>query len=295
VQLTVAPTTNASLIYRLGQDNFPGARASWVGRYNRPGAADFTVSASGTRIPAHVTLPAVETDHVYLPATWARARVDALLEKIDREGEDQASIEEIIRLSRKYKFVTPYTSFLAAPRALLRPRLIRPGDPLLRLRTDPSIISLVALFPFGPISALHYLKAEDIWQTRFVAPDDLADGVHTVRLILRDRDGHVYLEHKTFVISSHPPVLRVHLDSARVHAGQRIALNVQASQSTRTLTAQLYGAPPLYLRWDESKKSNSGSLTIPTSLPAGRYSIHVTAEDSAHNVSHQEVPIEILP
>ncbi len=53
--------------------------------------------------------------------------MDALLEKIEREGEDRASIDEIIRLSKKYKFVTPYTSFLAVPRALLRPRVIRPA------------------------------------------------------------------------------------------------------------------------------------------------------------------------
>jgi Ca-activated chloride channel homolog len=291
VQLTVNPKTNTSLIYRLGQDNFPGARAAWVGRYIQPGVADFTIS----NVTAHVTLPAIETQHIYLPAAWARARVDALLEKIDREGEDKASIDEIIRLSRKYKFVTPYTSFLAAPRALLRPRLIRPGDPVLRVRTDASIVSLIALFPFGPINSLHYLKAEDIWQTRFVAPDDMPDGAHTVRLILRDRAGHVYREQKTFLISSHPPVVRVHLNSTRVRAGERLTLNVQASQTTRTLTAQLYGASPLYLKWDDSRKSNTGILTVPASLPAGRYSIHVTAEDIAHNVSHQEVPIEVLP
>jgi Ca-activated chloride channel family protein len=291
VQLTVNPKANTSLIYRLGQDNFPGARASWVGRYNQPGIADFTIS----NVTAHVALPVIETQHVYLPAAWARARVDALLEKIDREGEDKASIDEIIRLSRKYKFVTPYTSFLAAPRALLRPRLIRPGDPVLRVRTDASIVSLIALFPFGPINSLHYLKAEDIWQTRFVAPDDMPDGAHTVRLILRDRTGHVYREQKTFLISSHPPVVRVHLNSTRVRAGERLTLNVQASQTTRTLTAQLYGAFPLNLKWDDSRKSNTGILTVPASLPAGRYSIHVTAEDIAHNVSHQEVPIEVLP
>jgi Ca-activated chloride channel family protein len=291
VQLTVNPKANTSLIYRLGQDNFPGARAAWVGRYNQPSVADFTIS----NVTAHVTLPAIETQHVYLPAAWARARVDALLEKIDREGEDKASIDEIIRLSRKYIFVTPYTSFLAAPRALLRPRLIRPGDPVLRVRTDASIVSLIALFPFGPINSLHYLKAEDIWQTRFVAPGDMPDGAHTVRLILRDRAGHVYREQKTFLISSHPPVVRVHLNSTRVRAGERLTLNVQASQTTRTLTAQLYGASPLYLKWDDSRKSNTGILTVPASLPAGRYSIHVTAEDIAHNVSHQEVPIEVLP
>src|SRR5208337_5117664 len=101
--------------------------------------------------------------------TWAAARVKALLEKIEREGEDRASVDEIIRLARKYKFVTPYTSFLAAPRALLRPRVIRPGDPVIRVKTDAAIVSVVALFPFGLVKPLRYLPGEDTWQTRFLA------------------------------------------------------------------------------------------------------------------------------
>ena len=72
-------------------------------------------------LSAKANLPADDRDHPQLPRLWARARVDALLEKIQREGEDQATIDEIIRLARQYKFVTPYTSFLAVPRALLRP------------------------------------------------------------------------------------------------------------------------------------------------------------------------------
>src|SRR5258705_6959247 len=133
---------------------------------------------------ASVPLPAIAAEHVQLPRLWARARVDALLEKIERDGEDKASIDEIIRLSRKYKFVTPYTSFLAAPRSLLRPRVIRPGDPVLRVKTDPSIHSVIAVFPFGLIKPLRYLKGEDVWQTRFLAPVDMADGTHQVELIL---------------------------------------------------------------------------------------------------------------
>jgi hypothetical protein len=55
---------------------------------------------------------------------------------------------------------------LAVPRALLRPRVIRPGDPVLRVKTDESIVSVVALFPFGLVQPLRYLSSEDIWQTR---------------------------------------------------------------------------------------------------------------------------------
>jgi len=88
-----------------------------------------------------------------------QGQVDALLDKIEREGEDRAAIDEIIRLSRKYKFVTPYTSFLAAPRALLRPRLIRPGDPVLRVAHRPLLVSVVAMFPFGLVKTLRFLQS----------------------------------------------------------------------------------------------------------------------------------------
>jgi Ca-activated chloride channel homolog len=300
VTLNAIPAANFDLVYRLESTNYPASRASWVGEYKQPGQATFAVSSTyaGRAVPPQstsATLPADETDHAYLPPTWARARVDALLEKIDRDGEDAATIAEIIRLSRKYKFVTPYTSFLAAPRSLLRPRLIRPGDPVLRVRTDPSVVSVIALFPFGLTKPLRYLKEEDIWQTRFLAPSDMPDGIHTVRLILRDRDGHVVREQKTFIISSQPPIVRTTLSKNQAKAGETITLNVRASQTTRRITARLYGAESVTIHWSEDLKSNTGVLVVPASLPAGRYSIHVTAEDIAHNVSHQEVPLDVLP
>ncbi|MGH9666398.1 MAG: VIT domain-containing protein, partial [Bryobacteraceae bacterium] len=210
-------------------------------------------------------------------------------------GEDRASIDEIIRLARKYKFVTPYTSFLAAPRALLRPRLIRPGDPLLRVKTDSAIVSVVALFPFGLVKPLRYLADEDTWQTRFLAPPDLSDGSYRVRLILRDRQGRVYKEAKTFTIASQPPVVRVKLDRSLVRRGETVRLRVAASETTRTIVARLYGTAPLYLRWNPRMKSNTGDLFVPASLPAGKYKLTVTAEDFAHNIGSSEVPLEVAP
>ncbi len=290
---------SVDLIYPLQENPFPGSVQSWVGRYRTPAQSVFT--AVGTRdgkrleMISPAPLPSLELQHPDLPRVWAKARVDALLEKIEREGEDQASIDEIIRLSTKYKFVTPYTSFLAAPRALLRPRLIRPGDPLLRVRTDASIVSVVALFPFGPVKKLRYLPDEDTWQTRFLAPTDLQDGVHRVRLVLRDKGGHVYRESKTFVIASKPPMVRVKLDSQRVRRGDRVNLRVSASQTTRTVTARMYGAQPVRLHWNPEMASSTGSLFVPAHLAPGRYAVTVTAEDFAHNIGSQEVSIEVEP
>lgn len=291
---------NLPAVYPLQDSSFAGSLVSWVGQYARP-EAKVGFSVSGVRDGASfqmtksASLPAQSLDHPQLPRLWARARVDALLAKIEREGEDRATVDEIIRLARKYKFVTPYTSFLAAPRALLRPRVIRPGDPVLRVKTDESIVSVVALFPFGLVQSLRYLRAEDIWQTRFLAPTDMQDGTYTVRLILRDRAGHTYRESKTFVIASKPPTLRVKLDRKRFQRGQAIDLKVTASASTRTLVARLEGAAPVHLFWDERMRASTGQLFVPGQMAPGSYRLTVTAEDVAHNIGTEEVQIEILP
>jgi len=298
LSLAVTPAAAVDLVYPLEDASYAGSMATWAGQYRQPQPqAAFTVTGvrqgQALRLATTAGLPAAGMEHPELPRTWAKARVDALLAKIEREGEDRASIDEIIRLSKKYKFVTPYTSFLAVPRALLRPRVIRPGDPVLRVKADESIVSVIALFPFGLTKPLRYLKEEDTWQTRFLAPPDMADGAYQVRLILRDREGHVYRETKSFVIASKIPVLRARLEKPRAHAGETVRISAQASGNARTITARLYGAQPVALRWNSAAKANVGEIAVPADLPRGTYTVHVTAEDMAHNVAAQEVPLEI--
>jgi Ca-activated chloride channel family protein len=300
LELSVSPASAVDTVYPLQAATFSGSLASWVGRYQKPQEnVNFTVhgvrDGAALQMAGKASLPKESFDHLQLPRLWARARVDALLEKIESEGEDQTTIDEIIRLARQYKFVTPYTSFLAVPRALLRPRVIRPGDPVLRVKTDESIVSVVALFPFGLVQPLRYLSAEDVWQTRFLAPTDMQDGTYSVRLILRDKVGHTYREAKTFVIASKPPVVQIKLDRKRFHRGQTIDLKVSASESTRTLVARMDGTAPVALHWDARAAANTGAFLIPEQAIPGTYKLTVTAEDMAHNIGTQEVPIEVLP
>jgi Ca-activated chloride channel family protein len=298
--LTVSPESAVDTVYPLQDAAFAGSRAAWVGRYQKP-AQEVGFTVHGVRdgtplsLSAKASLPRESAEHAQLPRLWARARVDALLEKIEREGEDTASIEEIIRLSRQYKFVTPYTSFLAAPRALLRPRVIRPGDPVIRVKTDPAIVSVVALFPFGLVKKLRYLPDEDTWQTRFLVPTDMADGTYPVRLVMRDRSGQTYRESKTFVIASKSPTVQIKLPKTRYRRGELLGLKVAASQNTRTLVARLEGVAPVSLRWDAMAGTNTGELFIPDQMIPGTYHLTVTAEDIAHNMGSQGVDIEIVP
>jgi Ca-activated chloride channel family protein len=300
LRLSVAPESAVDLVYPLQDSAFAGSLASWVGRYQEPREnAGFTVrgvrDGALVEMTSKASLPRESFDHPQLPRLWARARVDALLEKIERDGEDQATIDEIIRLARQYKFVTPYTSFLAVPRALLRPRVIRPGDPVLRVKTDESIVSVIALLPFGLTQKLRYLAGEDVWQTRFLVPVDMQDGTYTARLVLRDRAGHTYRESKTFVIASKPPVVRIHLDRKRFGRGQLVNLKVNASESTRSLFARLEGVPAVQLKWDAHAGANTGQLFVPEQMTPGIYKLTVTAEDIAHNIGTEEVQLEVLP
>lgn len=296
LDLSVESNAQLDLIYPLTAQSYRGSIARWVGRYLAPAAqALFRVTGSGVNLEARRDLPANDQEHPHVAREWARARVDALLEKVERDGEDRDSIEEIIRWSKQFKFVTPYTSFLAAPRSLLRPRVIRPGDPILRVQTDPSITSVTALFPFGLVKQLRYLDQEDAWQTRFLAPKDTPDGRHEVRLLLRDDQGRVFRETKSFLIASKPPTVRAKMDKLRYRRGERIDLKVSASSTTRTLVARLYGAPPAELRWNPSAGYNTGALTVPHDLPAGEYKLQLTAEDFAHNIGVEEVTIAVAP
>ena len=308
LHLDLDPQGAVHTLYPLDDSVYAGSLVSWIGDYSAPAKnVDFRLRAMRDDRPLEVSvkadLPVESLDHPQLPRLWAQARVQALLEQIARDGETREAVDEIIRLSRKYKFVTPYTSFLAVPRSLLRPRVIRPGDPVLRVHTDPSIASVIALFPFGLTKPLRHLAAEDrsgpdgdhLWETRFLAPTDMKDGTYNVRLILRDTGGRTYSEAKTFMIASTPPKVRILLNRAQYHRGELMLVKATATATTRTLTARLENVAPVDLRWNATLACSAGQLRVPEELAPGSYTLSVTAEDIAHNIGTQEAQVEILP
>src|SRR5262249_50592036 len=192
------------------------------------------------------------------------------------------------------KFVTPYTSFLAAPRSLLRPRVIRPGDPVLRVRADKSISEVTAVFPFGLTKRLTYVAEEDVWETRFLAPREMTDGVYRCRLILVDRKGRAFQEEKSFVIDSRPPQLRATLNQTVARAGEDLIITVRADSDTRVISARIYGSLPVPVVWDSNAKANVGILRLPSGLPSGTYTIQVTEAAFAHNPSVVQLMVEVI-
>lgn len=282
-------------VYASENQTFLGSSVSFVGRYKNP--KQTTISVLGNfdgSLSKEVNLPKLDETHDFLPRVWAKARVNALLQIINRDGEREDYISEIIRLSEKYKFVTPYTAFIAAPRALLRPRLIQPGDPVIRIKTDSSIKEVFAVLPFGETLPLKYLAKEGVWETRFLAPVNMTDGVYKCRTLMTDKDGNGYQEEKTFVVDAHAPKPKIKLDKKTFRAGEEILLKVSSDQDTAKIFAKLYGAKPTQLFWSNEHKTNVGKLKIPQGLASGKYVLTVTASDFAHNLSKVEMEIEIL-
>ncbi len=298
--LKLSSSSDANLydVYATGANSFFGSDFSFVGRYRQPQAQKFALTANfgadTLKLENQINLPELDETHGFLPRVWARAKVDRLINLINRDGEREDYIAEIIRLSEKYKFVTPYTAFIAAPRSLLRPRLIQPGDPVIRVKTDDSITQIFAVLPFGETLPLKFLSAEKVWETRFLAPVWMADGTYSCRLLLTDRNGGAYTEEKTFVVDSRAPKVKINLEKQKFNAGEEINLRVAADADTNRLTGKFYGAKPVQLRWSNDEKANVGKLKIPENIAPGRYILSISAEDFAHNQTTAETEIEVF-
>ena len=82
---------------------------------------------------------------------------------------------------------------------------------MLRVKVSADIRAVTALFPFGLQKPLRYLPAEDVWETRFLAPSWMTDGAYRCTLVLTDREGHKQREEKSFVIDSKAPRITLRL------------------------------------------------------------------------------------
>lgn len=269
-----------------------GSLSGWVGRYAAPAAA---VTLSFPDVPGSPSVsgsfPETALDARDLPRRWARARVDELLRRIELEGERREWVEEILALSRRYKFVTPYTAFLAAPRSLLRPRRIQPGDPVIRVEVDPGIVAATALLPFGKRIHLEKRPRSHLWEGRFLVPEGLPDGRMPVRLVLRDVTGRTLVETKHLVIDGTPPVILPDPVPSAL-GGRPLRVSVRADADVIFLAARLGDGPPVPLRWDGAARRSTGEVFVPPG-PAGIRDLFFEAADAAGNHGFARTTVDV--
>ena len=103
-------------------DVFAGSEIVVVGRFDEDGPV--TARLQGTRgvTPVNHVFQAEFVPkpgrYQFVPKLWAGRRIGFLLEDMRKNGETPEVKAEVIRLSKKYGIMTPYTAFLAAPEAV---------------------------------------------------------------------------------------------------------------------------------------------------------------------------------
>jgi Ca-activated chloride channel family protein len=277
---------------------FPGNGIRVSGKYSRPGAKELQL-----RYRSHgkdmvkkerVDFPEKESRDPGVAKIWAGQRIQFLLEQVSASGEKPEWIEEIIRLSKRFKIITPYTSMLAAHRSYLLPEAMRPADPLLIVKAHPDIVAVEAELPFGETKKLVYNPGADHWRTRFIVPANTADGEYGCQVILRDRQGHVYLEKKKFRVDASAPVFRsVGLEQRVVSPGDVLRFEVRAPRDTRRITAFNPLLGKTELKYDPQSASSRGHLRIAPGVPPGAYDFVVEAVDFAQNQFSRTVTVEV--
>ena len=121
---------------RVVPDLFEGDQIILAGRYDRPGPAELSVSGTyagkkqNFRYDADLAHSSDKFSYAFVEQLWAMRRIGFLLDQIQLNGRSTEVVEELVRLSKKYGIITPYTSFLADERTDLSDRftLLREGN-----------------------------------------------------------------------------------------------------------------------------------------------------------------------
>lgn len=100
-------------------DIFKGTQLVVLGRYEGSGLTEITIDGEVRGRKNSIVNKAIftdkNTDNDFIPRLWAQRKVGYLLDEMRANGENNEIKDEIIRLSKKYGIITPYTSFLVLP------------------------------------------------------------------------------------------------------------------------------------------------------------------------------------
>ncbi len=100
-------------------DIFKGSQLVVLGQYEGSGLTEITldgdVRGKNQSIVNKALFADKNTNNDFIPRLWAQRKVGYLLGEMRTSGENNEIKDEIIRLSKKYGIITPYTSFLVLP------------------------------------------------------------------------------------------------------------------------------------------------------------------------------------
>jgi Ca-activated chloride channel family protein len=103
-------------------DLFKGSQLTVLGRYSNGKKVTITMKGKVKGEEKKFAYPAdfsATADYDFLPHLWATRKVGYLMDEIRLHGENQELKDEIIRLSKKFGVMSPYTSYLVQDEELM--------------------------------------------------------------------------------------------------------------------------------------------------------------------------------
>jgi len=219
----------------------------------------------------------------YIPLLWGRERVNYLTAYIEQNGENEAMKKEIIKLSKRFNFVTKYTSFIAVPPSILRPRRIKPGDPEVYVKAPADSRLVMVTLPFGEAVKAEYNEKKEAFVARFTAPAHVRDGEYNAVILIVDRWGRETHENSSFWIDSTPPELYVSCTPAVARPGSPIVIKANASSDTASITARSSSGKLINLKYDALSSLSKAVFEVAADHPAGDEKFEIEAIDHAGN------------
>ena len=97
-------------------DLFKGSQLTVLGRHEKGGKEDIVLTGNVKDREKKFTYEAdfrsVKKENDFIPYLWANRKIGYLMDEIRLHGENKELKDEIVRLSKKYGVMSPYTSFL---------------------------------------------------------------------------------------------------------------------------------------------------------------------------------------
>ena len=124
-------------------DLFDGAQIVAVGRYDKGGKTKLKIAGTlgGKQqvfeYPVELDAGGSSIRYKFVERLWAMRRIGYLLDQVQLSGESKEVVDELIRLSKEYGIMTPYTAFLADENMPLN----RPADMRLKAGAEMDRLS----------------------------------------------------------------------------------------------------------------------------------------------------------
>ena len=284
-------------------DLYHGVNVTIVGRYESSGRERLTVhGVQGKDAKTEdlgLQLPETDTRYPFIAQLWARSRAAELVRAVHADGEQKSLVEQVVRLSKDYSVLTPYTTYFAeAPKEgrtvraggsgeLPPPALVGQtqfavaGDPRIVITAPPGTRSVAALLPWGDRFDLVRTAGTDRWSGRFILPAGTPDGSYDVRLLLVGDQGRVSWRSVRFSAVVHGPQGTVETGVERVRDGWQVSLTVHVGPGVAQAFAVRQGSPAVPLR-RVGGREYFARVFVPKA--AGRPdALQVILLDTAHN------------